>query len=298
MRVCNRSSFSLSESFYVDVMPMLVVSSPEKRCGKTILLGLLSKLVSKPLPASNMLSAAMYRVIEQLRPTLLIDEVDTWLKENEESRGVINSGHTKELAFVLRCDSDSGEVQRFSTWSPKVLAGIGKLADTLVDRSISIHLERRRPTEPIAKLRDAMPGQFERLRSQLVRWANDHGDWIAEARPAIPDSLDDRQGDNWFPLFAIADELGGKWPDQARQAALVLSDSDEAETTATILLAKIRTCFDEWKEKEFLRTAVLLEYLNEDQSLPWADWAGGKGLTEKKLGVMLKAFGVKSDRHR
>jgi hypothetical protein len=30
---------------YVDILPMLAILSPEKRCGKTVLLALLSKLV-------------------------------------------------------------------------------------------------------------------------------------------------------------------------------------------------------------------------------------------------------------
>src|SRR5260221_13255916 len=84
----------------VDCLPILAIRSPEKRCGKTTLLDVLGRLVSKPLQSSNCSVAAIYRVIEKLHPTLLIDEADTWLKDNEEARGVINSGHTRGSAFV------------------------------------------------------------------------------------------------------------------------------------------------------------------------------------------------------
>jgi hypothetical protein len=98
----------------VDVLPILGVTSPVKRCGKTRLLTILEWLVHKPLPASNISTAAVYRVIEQWSPTLIIDEGDTFLKHNDELRGILNSGHQRALAFVLR-SSSSGHVERFST---------------------------------------------------------------------------------------------------------------------------------------------------------------------------------------
>jgi Domain of unknown function (DUF3854) len=96
----------------VDCLPLLAIRSPEKRCGKSTLLDVLGRLVNKSLQSSNFSVAAIYRVIEKLHPTLLIDEVDTWLKENEEARGVINSGHTRGSAFVLRCNKDSGPMSK------------------------------------------------------------------------------------------------------------------------------------------------------------------------------------------
>jgi hypothetical protein len=69
------------------------------------------------------------------------------------------------------------------------LAGIGKLADTLADRSISIKLERRKPSQKISKLRDAPHNTFSNLRQKLVRWTLDNHEDIAEARPRIPEAL-------------------------------------------------------------------------------------------------------------
>ena len=42
---------------------------------------------------SNTSSAAIFRTIEKFQPALLVDEADTYLKDNDELRGVINSGH-------------------------------------------------------------------------------------------------------------------------------------------------------------------------------------------------------------
>src|SRR5207237_481852 len=76
--------------------------SPEKRCGKTTLLSVLSELANRAIAASNVSPPALFRVIEDLRPTLIIDEVDTFLTGNEQLRGILNSGYNKKTAFVLR----------------------------------------------------------------------------------------------------------------------------------------------------------------------------------------------------
>jgi len=280
----------------VDCLPILAIRSPEKRCGKTTLLDVLGRLVSKPLQSSNCSVAAIYRVIEKFHPTLLIDEVDTWLKDNEEARGVINSGHTRGSAYVLRCNKDSGEPEHFSTWSPKVLAGIGRLSDTLVDRSITIQLERRTAKDTATKLRDVDPAQFHRIRQQLIRWAADHIEEIKEARPALPATLNDREGDNWFPLLAIAEQIGGQWKAKADAAALALSSSDDAESIPTQLLVALKGIYDQFPKEDFLPTSQIIEELNEEKDSPWADWNKGKGISEMKLAQILRQFGVRSER--
>lgn len=75
------------------ISPRLAITSPEKGCGKTTLLDVLSRLVMRPLPTANATASAIFRVVEMQQPTLLIDEADTFLSENGELRGILNSGH-------------------------------------------------------------------------------------------------------------------------------------------------------------------------------------------------------------
>ena len=67
---------------------------------------LLSRLVNRPDVASNISSPAFYRAIEELRPTLLIDEADTLLPGNAQLRGILNSSYTREMAYVLRVTNE------------------------------------------------------------------------------------------------------------------------------------------------------------------------------------------------
>ena len=120
----------------MDIAPILVISSPEKRCGKTTLLSILLKLVYRPLPASNISAAALFRTIETWKPTLIIDEADTFIKNSDDLRGIINSGHTRPTAYVIRTVGDDHTPKQFSTWGAKVIAVIGDVPDTINDRSI------------------------------------------------------------------------------------------------------------------------------------------------------------------
>src|SRR6476660_811653 len=72
-----------------DVSTYLGIESPEKRCGKTTLLSVLNRLANRPVAAANISPSAFFRVIEDIRPTLLIDEADTFLRGNDEIRGIL-----------------------------------------------------------------------------------------------------------------------------------------------------------------------------------------------------------------
>ena len=88
------------------------VASPEKRCGKTTLLGLLSELVHRPVAAANISPPALFRVIEEAEPTLLIDEADTFLQGNEEMRGILNAGYSRKTAYVVRVSNEASILRR------------------------------------------------------------------------------------------------------------------------------------------------------------------------------------------
>ena len=137
-----------------DHSPILAVSSPVKRCGKSTLLSVLAVLVDRALHAANVTTAVLFRVIESQKPTLLLDEADTWLNDDKaELRGIVNSGWLRRGAVVLRVEGDEHETKSFSTWAPKVLAAIGRLPDTIADRSVIVQLRRKTRSEQTAPVR-------------------------------------------------------------------------------------------------------------------------------------------------
>jgi len=193
--------------------------SPTKRCGKTSVLILLQYLTPRSELASNISAAALFRYIEKEHPTLLIDEADSFVKDNEQLRGILNSGHTKTAAYVIRTVEVNGDHQphRFSTWAPKAIATIRALADTLEDRAVVVQLQRKPPGAKVERLRKRDNERCAGLRSQAARWAEDNFDKLVDPDPQVPDALNDRAADNWRPLLAIADLVGGEWPQLARR---------------------------------------------------------------------------------
>ena len=187
------------------ISPLLAITSPTPECGKTVLLDLLDGLVPKALPACNVTSSVVFRIIEERAPTLLIDEADTFLPDNNELRGILDSGHRRSNAFVLRNVGDNHEPKHFGTWSPKVVALIGKLPPTLNSRSIHIRLRRMLATESVMPLRFDRRGHLVPIKRKLIRWALDNEKALRSADPVMPDGLRGRAADNWRPLIAIAD---------------------------------------------------------------------------------------------
>lgn len=281
-----------------DVLPLLAILSPVKRCGKTRLMSLLSALVLRPLSTSNITPAALFRSIEKFRPTLLADEGDTFLGDRDELRGIINSGHTPETAFVIRTVGDQYEPKIFSTWAPKAIAQIGDLPDTIEDRSIVIGMRRRSSEEKVERWRARRHREFEPLRQRLARWAADNAELLRSADPAVPDELtSDRAVDNWRPLFAIADAIGGEWPSLARNAAIAAAIGEAStESIGVVLLLDMRHLFRQGGER--LPTSHVLKALNGADERPWATFASGKPMTPRNLAALLKPFGIRSKQYR
>jgi hypothetical protein len=279
-----------------DISPILFITGPTKRCGKSRLLSVLSRLVNRPLTASSASAAGIYRTIELHRPTLLIDEVDSFLKGDEQLRGLVNSGHTRDAAFHLGCVAVGRdfEPRRWSTWTPKILSGIGRLADTIEDRAIVTRMRRRRKNEAVERLRHGT--RFEELRCKCIKFVADNAEAIQAANPTIPDALNDRAADNWTPLLVLADLAGGQWPKIARQAALELSGSEETETLGTNaqLLADICHVFDTMG-MDRLASKTLCERLAEIEGRPWAEFGKNqKPISPNQLANLLREFGIAS----
>src|SRR5215831_18405290 len=156
-----------------EISPFMVLVSPTKRCGKTSMLIILYYVTPRSELASNITAAALFRYVEEVRPTLLVDEADSFVKDNEELRGILNSGHTKTAASVIRTVEINGEhkASRFSTWAPKAIATIRALADTLEDRGLVVQLQRKPPEAKVERLRKRDNERCTALRSQAARWA-------------------------------------------------------------------------------------------------------------------------------
>jgi putative DNA primase/helicase len=281
----------------VGVSPILAISSPEKRCGKTTVISILGNLVCKPLLASNISAAALFRTIELWKPTIIIDEADTFIRDSDELRGIINSGHTRPTAYVIRTTGEDHIPKRFSTWGAKAIAIIGSLPDTLHDRSIVIQLRRKLIHEKTEKLRHADLSIFEDLQRKLLRFSNDQAEIIAHSRTSFPENIriSDRALDNWEPLLAIAKLAGPAWTEKVYQAASNLTEDDKETLPIGAELLKDMEILFEYKSLIKIHTTDLINYLCEDEESPWASYnfrGVDKRITPRQLSRLLTPYQI------
>jgi hypothetical protein len=292
--------------------PYILIVSPEKRSGKTRALEACELFVRSPLRAASITAAGIFQAIEKWQPTLLVDELDTVFhgkgEQAEALRAVLNAGNRRG-DDVIRGTQD-GEPQRFSTFCPKIMAGIntGRLPDTVRDRSIVLAIERRRPTdEQVADLFPAeLADDLEKLRGWLEDWAAENTGWLAAWRRSerIPE-LHDRAQEAWDPLLAIADLAGGDWPERAKQAAVALATgavdaSDEAH--GHLLLVALRAIFPPALTAEAvasgasepaLTSKAICDKLCADEELPFGGYGDGNGIAPRSLARLLKPYRIR-----
>jgi putative DNA primase/helicase len=276
------------------VSPLAVITAPEKRCGKSQLLFLIGRLCKNPLAASNISPAALFRSLEAWKPTLLIDEADAFLATSEELRGIINAGHTRDSAYVIRVVGDDHVPKQFNVYGAKAIAGIGQLQDTLMDRSIQLRLRRKLPDETVDRLRHAQTGMFAVLSQKLARFEQDFKNLVASMRPKLPAQLNDRAQDNWEPLLAIAHVAGKSWIERANKAAIALSADDSNSVSTNIeLLMDIRSIRDDrFNNTESISSPDLVKSLIENEEAPWATYNRGNPMSVRQLNKRLKEFGI------
>ena len=275
--------------------PRLFITSPDKRCGKSQLLKILGKASARPLNAGSISAASVYRTVQAVHPTLLVDEFDAHNKEDEEMRKTINNGYERGNV-TIRTDPNTLEVLQFDTFAPVAIAAIGRTWATVEDRSITIRLHRKRTSEKVKKMRRNHAPEFDCFASKAARWATDNLDAIASADPECPGALNDRAADIWTPLFAIADLAGGDWPARARQSALALSADGamEEQTIGAILLADLRNLLDEQPEDGFA-TREIRDHLGTLEERPWPAYGRArKPISAKQIADILKPYEVYS----
>jgi len=278
-----------------DAVPYLVISSPAPRCGKTRLLECLELVVSRSRRASNVSEPALFRMIQKVSPTLLLDEAETLSGRSERAEyllQILNAGNRRG-AVVTRCDGPNHDALDFSVFCPKVLAGIGAFPQTITDRAIVIAMQRRKDSERVERfLYRRVEPVGKALSERASACAAERREEVGAAYEAAElGFVSDRDAEAWAPLFAILSVVAPKRLPELRVCAERLthlkSANAEDDSLALRLLSDVR---DVWPEAELkVFTADLLKRLKGIEDGPWASDERFDG---RKLSRLLRPFGV------
>ncbi|UQD71543.1 DUF3631 domain-containing protein [Bradyrhizobium japonicum] len=287
--------------------------SPEPGSGKTRALEVTETLVPRPVHATNVSPAYLYRKCgsEEGPPTILFDEIDAIFgpkaREHEDVRSFLNSGHRRGATFgrcvVYGRRVETEDVQSFAAVA---LAGLGWLPDSIMTRSIIIRMRRRAPDERVEAFRHRTHAPMgEELFGRLEAWAAAVTSQAEAARPEMPIGIEDRTADVWEPLLTVADLAGGEWPDLARKAAVALVAAATSDTPPSLnirLLSDLRTVFNaadatvQATTPKGLPTRMILEALHALEAAPWSHLK--EPLNDHSLASRLQAYGIKSENLR
>ena len=273
------------------VFPKLALISPEKRCGKSTTMEVIQSVAKKGVLLSSISSAGLYRVTQQGQPCLLIDEADTFVKDGSPDLvGIINSSHSKKGSTVIRCAGDDHQTKEFNTWMPMVFASIGALPDTIMDRSLAINLRRKKQQETVARIPVDLEDQQLTTRDTLDFWCVSIEAAILNSSVVVPQLGNDRAQDNWFPLYAVADALGGSWPTRCEAAYTALTVATELELP-TMLLMSIKDYFESSGNSK-VSSAGLVDELCKDATGPWLECNNSKRVSQNQIARLLRNYGI------
>jgi hypothetical protein len=301
-----------------DVVPYLLITSAEKESGKTTTLDMIGHASRRSMRVDNVSSASLVRLLKD-EPTILLDEVDTLFKNGEKSetaevlRGVLNGGYRKGGVYT-RFNAKTNKVESHPTFSPKAMTAVGRyVPDSIVGRSVYVRMERKAPGITLPKARErVVKAEGEALWERIAATVPALELGFLDMDVVAPPDLSSRQQDLWEPLYALALQAGGEWPERARAASLNLTASDaESMSIGQRLLRSIRTVFED-EGADALHTLDLIGQPEdpdtrfghdasglcaiEDEA--WGSYNRGKPITPYQVAKMLREYGIEPSRPR
>ena len=190
--------------------------SGEKRSGKTLLMEILMPISFNGQLSVNSTEAVLFRDIENNAPTWFLDEIEKFRKEDRDRYGavmdILKSGFTKS-GSVKRCvGPNKDRVGTFSTYSPKMLAGINDLEDVLSDRAIQIKMLRKTEAENVERYTETreLRSFHRKMRNKLYVYGLTYAPALSEIYTEESENieglghLNNRELDIWSPIILQA----------------------------------------------------------------------------------------------
>lgn len=180
-----------------------------KGSGKTTVMEILNHMVRNPKFNTNVTPAALFRMIEESMPTLLIDEVEALGAKSSGNSPIIqilNSGYQKDgrVPRIIK-----NEIVEFGTFSPKVIAGINVLPEATEERCIKITMEKSSAQLKKFTFTPDIMKQMQEIKDEIVKGVRRNAAGIMDyltgkEKLDINPEIINRDRDLWLPILILA----------------------------------------------------------------------------------------------
>jgi hypothetical protein len=276
--------------------PILAPTSAEPDSGKTTLVAVAGRAAPRFSLNIEMTGPSLYRFVDTIKPTLVIDEADDLFVRKSDLKHIINAGWTRGAKIPRQVNIDGAWVTAyFDPFTPKAIALLGRnLPPATRTRSIELRMVPKRKDEKAEVFKHIDDAEFAVLRRKFARWAADNAVALKDAKPTVPSGLNNRAAMNWSLLLAIAELAGGDWPERAREAAERLTRKGRLPSDGVKLLAAIRAMFAESGKKVITSKAIVAELI-KDPTDTWVAYSHGGAVTQRQIAHLLSAYDIEPD---
>jgi len=268
-----------------------------KRTGKTSVLEVSEKMCFNSLRSSNISTSALFRMIDSVSPCLLIDEVDILAskKVRPELRSILLNGY-KKGAFVFRAEQKGQRVEfgveKYFTYSPKMICNITGIEKVLEDRTISIIMKRTKRKEYGERLLNIDDDiEFKKIRDLLYFSIFKFWKVVRDTYDLLEtdEKLHSREWELWKPLLTMA-KICGVYEESLENALKKSKEKFVEDVTEQMETQLVRSILKMVVEYRYYKIAnIKKDFLQNFDFVP--DW-----LNSQWIGYALKRLGFKDKR--
>lgn len=268
------SVYIIATYFYplFQAFPLLVLYGPTES-GKSLTMQIIEHLAFNAMMVTDPTPATLFRVIEELGPTMLMDEIEGLASRRDYASSIMSILRASYKPIdVPRMEEKTKGVFRlrlFCCYGPKVIGTIQGIENVLSNRSVIINLMRRRP-EDDNKFKTTDPDLehdlWRQLRNALyllvmTRW-QELNSLIPSTIKELEGILANRQLELWTPFLSIAN-----WIDQSRE------DRGRALFSSLLEMAheksKERQMIDREANQTLMVLQAILQMVKPDSKAEW-----------------------------
>ena len=270
-----------------------------KESGKTKTLHLTWCLAFNAIFSGNMSTSTIFRLIQNNRCTLLIDETEKLSNPEraQEFRNILLNGY-KSGGKVYRTEKERDKfiVKEFEPFSPKILANIRGMEDVLESRCNTFILKKTKNFQIGNREINENNGIWQELRDNLYhltlsKWKEVKKTYNAVSELSAVSAITNRQWELWKPILTLAKLVSEEVYNKMFKLALKLSEEKTTENLTQsgefLLVEAMLNVVDKdnyYSIKELKEKTV--EYFDDEPKWLNSKWTGRAlkrlGFTEKR----------------